>query len=440
MMFRELIVIGGGLAGSEAAWQAAQRGVKVRLYEMRPEKMTEAHASGLFGELVCSNSLRSNDPVSAPGLLKKELSLARSLIMEAAVATSVSAGSALAVDRTQFSEYVTEKLSGHPNITIIREEVSAVPDPPAIIATGPLTSPAMATALSNVIGGGYLYFYDAIAPIIDAESIVYDKVYRMSRYGKGGDDYLNCPMNRREYERLYHELLEAEKVNPRGFEEKKVFEGCMPIEVMASRGFDTMRFGPMKPVGLPDPASGKEPFAVVQLRVENRGMTAYNMVGFQTRLTWPEQKRVFSMISGLEHAEFLRYGSIHRNTFINAPLLLNNDLSLKQHPFLFLAGQMTGVEGYIESTAMGLIAGIHASLKTTGKPLPAVPPLTAHGALILHITESDGRHFQPSNINFGLFRVTDEIARLRDRKLRRQKTVEQALMAWRDYLSEVDAA
>ena len=436
----ELIIIGGGLAGSEAAWQAARRDVKVRLYEMRPYTMTEAHASHFLGELVCSNSLRSNDPNSAPGLLKKELSLAGSLIMEAAEATTVPAGSALAVDRIRFAEYITTKLGAHPNITIIREEVSVVPETTAIIATGPLTSPAMTIALTAVTGSEYLYFYDAIAPIIDAESIDYDKVYKMSRYGKGGDDYLNCPLNREEYEQFYRALLEAEKVNPKGFEEKKVFEGCMPIEVMAARGLDTMRFGPMKPVGLPDPRTGKEPHAVVQLRVENREMTSFNMVGFQTRLKWPEQKRVFSMIPGLERAEFLRYGSIHRNTFINSPILLSTDLSFKQRPDLFLAGQMTGVEGYMESTAMGLVAGINAALRVQGRNIPPVPPDAAHGALIRHITESDPGHFQPSNINFGLFPASAVLEKMRDKKLKKAKLAERALTAWASYLAMVEAA
>lgn len=436
----ELIIIGGGLAGSEAAWQAAKRGVKVRLYEMRPEKMTEAHASSNLGELVCSNSLRSNDPLSAPGILKNELSLAGSLIMEAAEATAVPAGSALAVDRTLFGEYITRKLSENPHITIIREEVRTLPETLAVIATGPLTSQSMTDALSGLTGEGYLYFYDAIAPIIDADSIDRKKVYAMSRYGKGGDDYLNCPMNKEEYEQFYQEILDAEKVNPKGFEEKMVFEGCMPIEVMASRGVDTMRYGPMKPVGLPDPKTGKDAYAVVQLRTENRETTAYNMVGFQTRLTWPEQKRVFSMIPGLEHADFLRYGSIHRNTFINAPVLLNKDLSFKQRPHLFLAGQITGVEGYIESTAMGLIAGINAALRIQGKTVPEVPPFSAHGALIRHITESESKHFQPSNINFGLFPVSEGLARMRDKKLKKARIAERALEAWKAYVSQVHAS
>ena len=434
-----LIVIGGGLAGSEAAWQAAKKGVKVRLYEMRPSKMTEAHASSNLGELVCSNSLRSNDPHSAPGLLKRELSIAGSLIMEAAEATTVPAGSALAVDRTLFAEYITRKLSENRHITIIREEIRTLPDAISIIATGPLTSQAMTDSLSGLIGEGYLYFYDAIAPIIDADSIDRKKVYVLSRYGKGGDDYINCPMIKEEYEQFYQAILDSEKVNPKGFEEKKVFDGCMPIEVMATRGMDTMRYGPMKPVGLPDPKTGKEPYAVVQLRTENRETSAYNMVGFQTRLTWPEQKRVFSMIPGLEHADFLRYGSIHRNTFINSPALLNNDLSFKQRPDLFLAGQITGVEGYIESTAMGLIAGLNAALIMQGKELLAVPPFSAHGALIGHITESESKDFQPSNINFGLFPASKSLVRIRDKKLKRAKTAELALEVWKKYVSQVHA-
>jgi methylenetetrahydrofolate--tRNA-(uracil-5-)-methyltransferase len=291
-MPKKLIVIGGGLAGSEAAWQAARRGIEVTLYEMRPEKFTEAHKTGSMAELVCSNSLRSNDLYTGPGLLKKELSMAGSLIMEAAYETAVPAGSALAVDRDRFAESISARISDNPLITVVQKECTELPGDMAVIATGPLTSEAMTRSLSERIGGDYLYFYDAIAPIIDADSIDYEKVYRASRYGKGGDDYLNCPMSKEEYEAFYEALIAAEKVNPRGFEEKMVFEGCMPIEIMASRGLDTMRFGPMKPVGLPDPRTGREPHAVVQLRTENREMTAYNMVGFQTRLKWPEQKRV----------------------------------------------------------------------------------------------------------------------------------------------------
>jgi methylenetetrahydrofolate--tRNA-(uracil-5-)-methyltransferase len=439
IMDKELIVIGGGLAGSEAAWQAAARGVKVLLFEMRPRQTTEAHTTGMLGELVCSNSLRSNDLYSAPGLLKKELSLAGSLIMEAAEHSAVPAGSALAVDRTVFAGYITAKLSGHPNITIERAEVVTLPDTVAIVATGPLTSAAMARRLSELLGGDHLYFYDAIAPIIDAESIDYDRVYRASRYGKGGDDYINCPLTEEEYARFYSALMEADRVTPRAFEEERVFEGCMPIESMAARGFDTPRFGPMKPVGLPDPKTGKEPCAVVQLRAENKEGTAYNMVGFQTRLKWPEQKKVFRMIGGLENAEFLRYGSLHRNTFINSPLFLSRDLTLKSRNSIFIAGQISGVEGYIESTAMGLIAGINAVLKLKGIPAVDVPPQTSHGALIRHITESDGSRFQPSNINFGLFPALEGPGRIRDKKVKKKMIAERALSKWQAWLGDVAA-
>jgi methylenetetrahydrofolate--tRNA-(uracil-5-)-methyltransferase len=436
-MSGKLTVVGGGLAGSEAAWQAAIRGVRVVLYEMRPARQTEAHRTGMLGELVCSNSFRSNDEYSGPGLLKRELTAGGSLVMEAAAASAVPAGLALAVDRNLFAGHITEALSGHPNIEIVREEVRELPDSPAVLATGPLTSSAMTEVLAGLIGGDYLFFYDAIAPIIDAGSIDYGKVYRAARYGKGGDDYLNCPMTKDEYEAFFSALTEADRVTPREFEEQRVFEGCMPIEVMAVRGFDTPRFGPMKPVGLADPKTGKEPFAVVQLRAENREATAYNMVGFQTRLKWPEQKRVFSMIPGLEHAEFLRYGSLHRNTFINSPLLLNKDLSLKKRDGIFVAGQVSGVEGYIESTAMGLIAGINAAARIKGEDPVAVPPSTSHGALIRHITESGSRHFQPSNINFGLFPLPDAAAKIRDKKARRKMIVEKAMADWQEYMGKV---
>lgn len=430
-------MIGGGLAGSEAAWQAAQRGIKVLLYEMRPVRPTEAHRTDRLGELVCSNSLRSNDPYSAPGLLKKELSMAGSLIMEAANASAVPAGSALAVDRTLFSEFITRRLSSHPMIEIRREEVSVIPDAIAILATGPLTSEEMTRTLSDLIGGDYLYFYDAIAPIIDADSIDYGKVYRASRYGKGGDDYLNCPLSKEEYGNFYRELVEADRVTPRTFEEQKIFEGCMPIEVMASRGEDTPRFGPMKPVGLPDPATGREPHAVLQLRSENNERTAYNMVGFQTRLKWPEQKRVFRMITGLEKAEFLRYGSLHRNTFINAPLFISKDLSLKKKPDLFVAGQVSGVEGYIESTAMGLVAGINASFRVRGNTFIQVPDTTCHGALIYHLTETGPKNFQPSNINFGLLPEPGGGGKIRDKKMKRKMVAERAISSWEEYLSKI---
>jgi methylenetetrahydrofolate--tRNA-(uracil-5-)-methyltransferase len=431
-----LIIIGGGLAGCEAAWQAAKNGVKVTLFEMRPAKLTEAHTTGLLGELVCSNSLRSADILSAPGLLKKELEMAGSLIMKAAEASRIPAGSALAVDRNAFAEFLTSALSGNPLISLIRQEVSVLPDSPSVLATGPLTSGPMAESLKKVLGHEYLHFYDAIAPIIDAESIEYEKVYFGSRYGKGGDDYINCPMTRDEYEAFFDALSEADRVNVRAFENERVFEGCMPVEVMALRGKDTLRFGPMKPVGLPDPKTAREPYAVVQLRPENREGSAYNMVGFQTRLKWPEQKRVFRMIPGLEKAEFLRYGSVHRNTFINSPQSLERDLTLKVCPAVYIAGQITGVEGYIESTAMGLVAGIHASRKIRGREPVEIPFTTAHGSLIHHVT-SPSKNFQPSNIHFGLFPPVNSGMKKKD--LRRRMIVERALGEWAGYLERLNA-
>lgn len=428
---KELIVIGGGLSGTEAAYQAAERGVPVILYEMRPLRYTEAHKTGLLGELVCSNSLGSSDILNASGLLKEELRRAGSLIMMAAESFRVPAGKAFAVDRRLFAEFITERILNHPMIEVIREEVKDIPRSVTIIATGPLTSQAMALSLSRLTGNEYLYFYDAISPIIDAESIDYEKVYFGSRYGKGGDDYVNCPMNEKEYNAFVDALLEADRVLAREFEDERVFEGCMPVEVMALRGRDTLRFGPMKPVGLPDPRNGKEPYAVVQLRPENIERTSYNIVGFQTRLKWPEQKRVFRMIPGLEKAEFLRYGSIHRNTFINSPLLLNPDLSLKNSDNIYIAGQITGVEGYMESTAMGLIAGINAARRIKGEVVIPVPPETAHGSLIRYIT-TPRKNFQPSNINFGLLPPVDVRGIKGDRK--RAIIIERALNKWEEYL------
>lgn len=430
----ELIIVGGGLAGSEAAWQAAARGVRVVLYEMRPLKLTEAHKTGLLGELVCSNSLRSDGPASAPGCLKKELGMAGSLIMKAAEASRVAAGSAFAVDRTIFSEIITAEIYGNPNIRVVREEIGEIPDGLSIIATGPLTSCPMAEALGRLIGQEYLYFYDAIAPIVSADSIDNYKVYFASRYGKGGDDYINCPMTKEEYEIFYNSLVEADRVDARKFEDERVFEGCMPVEVMALRGRDTLRFGPMKPVGLPDPKTGREPYAVVQLRPENSDKTSYNIVGFQTRLKWTEQKRVFRTIPGLEHAEFLRLGSAHRNTFINSPRFMGSDLSLKGRRNVYLAGQITGVEGYIESTAMGLIAGINAASRMKGEEPVEVPATTAHGSLIRHIT-SPAKGFQPSNINFGLFPSPD--SPIRDKKLKKQVVVERAIRDWQAYIHRI---
>ncbi|MDI6801945.1 MAG: methylenetetrahydrofolate--tRNA-(uracil(54)-C(5))-methyltransferase (FADH(2)-oxidizing) TrmFO [Thermodesulfovibrionales bacterium] len=434
----ELIVIGGGLAGCEAAWQAARLGVNIVLYEMRPEKTTEAHKTSLLAELVCSNSLRSKEINTGPGLLKTELEVAGSLIIQAARESEVPAGSAFAVDRTLFSEFITEAIESHPNIYIVRKEIVELPDCIAIIATGPLTSALMTDAIKAVIGEEYLHFYDAIAPIIDAESIDYSKVYLSSRYGKGGDDYINCPMTKEQYNLFYDALMEADTVSAKSFEDAKVFEGCMPVEVMAKRGKDTLRFGPLKPIGLPDPKTGKVPYAVVQLRTENRERTAYNMVGFQTRLRWSEQKRVFRMIPGLENADFLRMGSIHRNTYINSPLHLNKDLSLKGRNNILLAGQITGVEGYIESTAVGLLAGINAARRMMNKEFICPPKESTHGSLITHITESDSRHFQPSNINFGLLPPDEMSISIRDKKLRRKRIVEIALKEWKGYINKIE--
>jgi methylenetetrahydrofolate--tRNA-(uracil-5-)-methyltransferase len=429
-----LIIIGGGLAGSEAAFQAGIRGVNVILYEMRPLKFTPAHKTQYLSELVCSNSLRSNTLESAPGLLKKELSLAGSLIMEAAYKTMVPAGSALAVDREAFSKYITDKLVSMPNINIIRQEVSSIPDTLSIIATGPLTSEPLAQQLLKIIGGEHLYFYDAIAPIIDGSSIDYDKTFFSSRYDKGDADYLNCPMERAQFDSFYDALAQADMVTAKEFEDKKIFEGCMPIEVMAQRGRDTMRFGPLKPVGLKSPKTGKIYYAVVQLRAENAARTSFNMVGFQTRLKQPEQCKVFKMIPGLEDARFLRYGSIHRNTFINSPMQLSKGLTLKNHDSTMIAGQITGVEGYIESTAMGLIAGIFAVNILKGGTITQPSQNTAHGALINYITTKARKDFQPSNINFGLFPELEQ--QIKDKQMKKEAIVKRAIADWRVFLNE----
>jgi methylenetetrahydrofolate--tRNA-(uracil-5-)-methyltransferase len=432
-----LTVIGGGLAGCEAAWQAARQGAEVELFEMRPLQMTEAHKTELLAELVCSNSLRSKDLTTGAGLLKEELRLAGSLVISSAYATEVPAGSALAVDRSLFSARVTEAISTHPRIKVVREEVTALPEHGlAVIATGPLTSGPLVREIAALIGEEHLFFYDAIAPIVSADSVDLSKTYHASRYDKGGEDYLNCPLSKDEYDRFYNALIEADSVAPRGFEDTKVFEACMPIEVMARRGRDTLRYGPLRPVGLRDPRSGGVAFAVVQLRPENRDKTAYNLVGFQTRLTWSEQKRVLRMIPGLEGAEFLRFGSVHRNTFIHGPRHLREDLSLKERDTLYFAGQITGVEGYIESTAMGLLAGMNAARRIRGVPALLPPRETAHGSLVHHVTQSDSRPFQPSNMNFGLLPADDEAMRIRDKRLRRERMAENALGKWRQYAAE----
>lgn len=432
-MREDIVIIGGGLAGSEAAWQAANHGAKVTLYEMRPKEMTKAHKTGNLAELVCSNSLGSADPLQAPGILKEEMRRLHSLIIRIADEVRVPAGSALAVDREQFATKITHALDAHPNIRIIREEVTQIPtDAVTIIATGPLTSDALSSAIGQVTHEKHLAFFDAISPIIDADSINMDIVFRASRYGKGGDDYLNCPMDEAAYNAFYDAMIAAEKVQPKDFEKVSYFESCIPIEVMAERGRQTMQFGPLKPVGLHDPRTGSRPSAVVQLRAENIHGSCYNMVGFQTKLTYPEQRRVFRMIPGLEQAEFLRYGSLHRNTFINSPQLLRNTLQLKTRGTVFFAGQLVGVEGYTESAAMGGLAGINAARGLAGLPLIIPEPTTAHGCLIVHVTASDPRHFQPMNTNFGLFPPLP--SRIRDKEQKRRLIQERALKdfdAWK---------
>lgn len=406
---KPIIIIGGGLAGCEAAWQLLKRGIPVTLYEMKPESFSPAHRSPLLAELVCSNSLRSNERGSAVGLLKEEMRLLNSLIIEAADASAVPAGKALAVDRTLFSVYVEKKLLAFKEFNLIRSEISDIPEHAlAIIATGPLTSDALSANISVLTGDEHLFFYDAISPIIYAESIDFSKVFRASRYDAGDGDYLNCPMTKNEYELFWNEVINGETLSPKDFEDTKCFEGCLPIEVLAGRGIQTLRFGPMKPVGLIDPRTDRQPYAVVQLRSENKDFSLFNMVGLQTKLKWPEQKRIFSTIPGLEKAEFARYGSIHRNTFINSPALLKNTLQLNSDDSIFFAGQITGVEGYVESTAMGLIAGVNAYSCLTGKEIVPPPGTTALGSLLDYITKGSHRDFQPMNVNFGLFQSLEK--------------------------------
>lgn len=397
-------VIGAGLAGSEAAWQAARLGVPVRLYEMKPEKRTPAHSYSGFAELVCSNSLRSLQLSNAIGLLKEELRRLGSLIMEAADANTVPAGAALAVDRYAFSDYITDKIKSHPLIEVIPCEVTEIPDGITVVASGPLTSDALAETIHGMLGEGYLSFFDAAAPIVDFASVDMTKAYFASRYGKGEASYINCPMEKDEYDRFYDALVTAEEAHIKDFDKKelKVFEGCMPVEVMAKRGRDTLLYGPLKPVGLPYPGTDREPYAVVQLRAENAAGTMYNLVGFQTHLTFGEQKRVFGMIPGLENAEFLRYGVMHRNTYLNSPKLLSADYSLMRFPDIFFAGQMTGVEGYIESTSSGWLAGVNAARRALGLE-PAVPEKkTVIGALAGYVSDRTVTNFQPMNANFGI--------------------------------------
>ncbi|MDY6296245.1 MAG: methylenetetrahydrofolate--tRNA-(uracil(54)-C(5))-methyltransferase (FADH(2)-oxidizing) TrmFO [Schwartzia succinivorans] len=435
---KKIIIAGAGLAGSEAAWQAAERGVNVELYEMRPEHMTPAHKTGEFAELVCSNSLRGAGLENAVGVLKEEMRRLGSVVMEAADATKVPAGGALAVDRHGFSQRITEKVSNHPNVTVIHKELTEIPmedDAVTIVATGPLTAGALAEDIKKRVGQGYFYFYDAAAPIVTLESVDMTRAWRASRYDKGEAAYINCPMTKEEYTAFWNALVTAEKAPTHDFEKEIFFEGCMPVEVMASRGEDTLLFGPLKPVGLDDPRTGKRPYAVVQLRQDNAEGTLYNIVGFQTHLKWPEQRRVFAMIPGLENAEFVRYGVMHRNTFINSPLALLPTMQLKDEPRLFFAGQMTGVEGYVESASSGLVAGINAARLVMGKEPVVFPEATAHGALCHYITTADSKKFQPMNVNFGLMPKPAE--RIRDKKLKKQKIAEAALAALDDFLPTV---
>jgi methylenetetrahydrofolate--tRNA-(uracil-5-)-methyltransferase len=423
-------VIGGGLAGSEAAWQLAEAGHEVALVEMRPVHTTPVHGTSDLAELVCSNSLRGDHVSNAVGLLKREMEALGSLIIDAARSSSVPAGGALAVDREQFSQLVTRRLASHPRVTIERREVTELPDTPAIIATGPLTSPALHQALESLLGTDSLSFFDAVAPIVAADSLDHERLFRASRYGKGeGADYLNAPLDRAEYEAFLAALRGAEKVELKDFEAQdiKYFEGCLPIEVMAERGDDTLRYGPMKPVGLTDPRSGRRPWAVVQLRQDDLAAEHWNLVGFQTKLTRGEQRRVFRMIPGLEQARFVRYGMIHRNTFINAPAHLDQVLRLKQQPQLRLAGQLTGVEGYVESAATGLIAGLTMVRELSGEAAQPPPVGSALGGLIRHLTARSAAGFQPANITWGLIPCPEDLLVVRNRRERRMQQAERAL-------------
>ena len=409
-------VIGAGLAGCEAAWQLAQRGLQVTLYEMKPHKKSPAHHADTFAELVCSNSLRGDRLENAVGLLKEELRRLDSLIVQCADATRVEAGGCLAVDREGFSQLVTEKVRSHPNITVVYEEVTQVPEGPVIVATGPLTSDALSENIGTYFGQGYLHFFDAAAPLVTAESVDMSLAWWQSRYDRGTPDYVNCAMNKEEYLAFLQELKNAQEAEVHGFEDKNVFEGCMPVEVMARRGEDTLRFGPLKPVGLTDPRTGKEPYAVVQLRQDNAAKSVYNLVGFQTHLKFPEQKRVFTMIPALKNAEFVRYGVMHRNTFLQSPKLLDRFYADRRNPLVAFAGQMTGVEGYVESTASGYLAAVAMAARLLGKALPDFPKQTAIGALGLYISDESIVNFQPMNVNFSIIAPLEQRIRKKAEK------------------------
>ena len=428
-------VVGGGLAGVEAAFACVKLGVKVKLYEMRPVSTTPAHRTALFGELVCSNSLKSDSPDTASGLLKAEMRILGSVLLRVAEATRVPAGSGLAVDRELFAKKVTELVESHPFIDVFREEIEEIPsDRPCVIATGPLTSKKLSRSIAEFLGSKNLSFYDAIAPIVDGETIDYSKAFWGDRYGKGSGDYLNCPLSKEEYEAFYQALVMAECVPFKEFEEPKFFEGCMPIEEMAKRGKETLLFGPMKPVGLVDPRTGKRPYAVVQLRREDAKGSMFNMVGFQTKMKWPEQKRVFRMIPALRNAEFLRYGSIHRNTYINSPKVLKPTLQAKMDDGLFFAGQITGVEGYMESAATGIIAGINASRIVKGEDAIVPPEVTMIGSLLRYISNEGIEDFQPMNANFGLLPPLDR--RVRDKRKKRLMYYQRAVDATEKWVKE----
>ncbi|AUS96320.1 methylenetetrahydrofolate--tRNA-(uracil(54)-C(5))-methyltransferase (FADH(2)-oxidizing) TrmFO [Clostridium thermosuccinogenes] len=419
-------VIGAGLAGCEAAWQLAKRGIKVELYEMKPKVFSPAHHLDTFAELVCSNSLRSDQLENAVGLLKEEMRRLDSIIMKCADATRVPAGGALAVDREKFSQMVTDFIRGHENITIINQEVEEIPEEGiTIIASGPLTSDSLSRSLSDITGEEYLHFFDAAAPIVTYDSIDMTKAFRAARYNRGTDDYINCPMTKEQYEIFWNELVNAQTAEVKDFENEEVFEGCMPVETMAKRGKDTLTFGPLKPVGLIDPSTGREPYAVVQLRQDNREGTLYNIVGFQTHLKWPEQKRVFGLIPGLEKAEFVRYGVMHRNTFINSPKLLKPTYCMRKNCNIYFAGQITGVEGYVESASSGLVAGINAAMKCLGREEIIFPSSTAIGALSNYISDASIKNFQPMNVNFGLMEKLD--IKIKDKREKNRKISERAL-------------
>ncbi len=431
-------VIGGGLAGVEAAWQAAEMGVRVRLYEMRPVQQTPAHRTDKLAEIVCSNSLKTDEPGSAPYLLKEELRRGRSLVMKAAEATKVPAGAALSVDRIKFAELITERVEANPNIEIIREEVKEIPaDGVTIIATGPLTSEALTAEIMRFTGDDQLYFYDAIAPIVAADSIDMSIAFKAARYGKGGDDYINCPMSPEQYDVFYNELVAAKSVPLKRFEDTRWFESCLPIEEAARRGVDTLRYGPMKPRGLPDPKTGREPWACVQLRQENLMADAYGLVGFQNHLRYGEQARVLKLIPGLENAEFLQYGQIHRNTFINSPKIINESLETRTNPRLFFAGQITGVEGYVESVATGWLAGINAVRVLRDQPMITAPRTSAIGALCRYVSNVETKNFQPVNITFGLLEPLPVELRkkYRNKRERHGIQVKRALVDWDNFIA-----